>query len=286
MSQEERDRLVSRVLIIEGLANLIVLAAKTAVGLATGSFAILADAVHSLTDVANNVVAFMIMRVAVLPPDSDHPYGHRKFETLAVFGLAGLLTVISFELALHAFPSGQREITGSGWGLWTMIAVLVVNVGVASWERRKARELDSDILLADAQHTLGDCLTTVTVIVGWQLAARGHAWLDSLFALGVAGLVLYLAFGLFKRSVPILVDGVAVDTDVLTSAIAEVPGVHSVSRVRSRWAGPHPSLDAVIRVSPALSVTEGHEVSEAIEAVLAERFDIEDVTVHVEPLDV
>jgi len=98
--KSQRDKQIQRVILIEGSANLIVLIAKLFVGLSTGSLAILADAIHSLTDVANNIVAWIVVRLSSLPADRKHPYGHRKFETLAVFGLAALLTVLAFELGI------------------------------------------------------------------------------------------------------------------------------------------------------------------------------------------
>jgi cation diffusion facilitator family transporter len=279
----QRDRLVRRVLLIEGAANIVVLLAKAAVGLATGSLAVLGDAVHSLTDVANNVVALIVLWIAARPPDRDHPWGHRKFETLAVFGLAGLLTVTAFEIGLRALTSPVRDVQTSAWALGTMIAVLAVNVALATWQGRWARRLDSEILRADARHTLGDVLTTVAVIAGWQLSVIGPAWLDSAFAVGVAGVVLYLAYGLFKRSIPILTDSIAVPPEELHRAVGEVHGVETVARVRSRHTGSSPAVDVVVTIEPGLTTVEGHSVADRIESALRESFGIEDVTVHLEP---
>ena len=147
----QRDRRVRKILVLEGLANVVVLFAKTLVGLSTGSFVILGDALHSLTDVANNVVALVVVRVAGTPPDREHPYGHRKFETLAVFGLATMLTVLACELALRALERGDRPIARHGWGLAVMLGVFGVNIGIALWQGYWARRLNSEILRADAQ---------------------------------------------------------------------------------------------------------------------------------------
>ena len=96
----QRDKRVRRVILIEGSANLLVLILKTIVGLSTGSMAILADAVHSLTDLTNNVIAWFVIHFSSLPADREHPYGHRKFETLAVFVLASILARISHQAAV------------------------------------------------------------------------------------------------------------------------------------------------------------------------------------------
>jgi len=163
------------VLVREALANLAVMCAKAVVGFHTGSIAVLGDAVHSLADFANNIVAFVAARIASEPPDQDHPYGHKKFETLAVFGIATLLSVLAIEIILGALDRDPRVITQQRWELVLMLGVLAVNITIAIWENRWARRLDSDILRADARHTLSDVLTTVAVIAGWQLAAHDTA---------------------------------------------------------------------------------------------------------------
>jgi cation diffusion facilitator family transporter len=240
---------LSRVIIATGLANLAVLIAKVVVGFSTGSLSLLSDAIHSLADLANNVVAFVVVRLASAPPDREHPYGHQKFETLAVFGLAVLLAVLAVEIAVRAAEPGRREIVQHGWGLAVMVGVLVVNVAVTTWERRWARRLNSEILRADAQHTLSDVLVTLGVIVGWQFAARGYPWLDKVFAVALGGVV----------------------------------GVRDVRRIRSRWVGAKSSVDVVVSVDPELPTSEAHRVADAIERTLFEKFDVEDATVHIEP---
>ncbi len=97
-NNSQRDKSVQKVILIEGAVNVVVLLAKLFVGLSTGSLAVVGDAIHSLTDVANNIVAWVVTRISSSPPDREHPYGHRKFETLAVFFLASLLVVLSFGL--------------------------------------------------------------------------------------------------------------------------------------------------------------------------------------------
>jgi cation diffusion facilitator family transporter len=273
------------VLIIEGSCNLVVLIAKAAVGFSTGSLAVLGDAIHSLADLANNLVALVVVHVASAPPDREHPYGHQKFETLAVFGLAMLLAVLAFEIIVRALKQGEHVVAEHGWGLVVMVAVLFINTGVATWERRWAKRLDSQILNADAQHTFADVLMTTAIIVGWQLSARGYPWLDTVFALVVAALVLYLAYGLFGRAVPVLVDRISHEPEDIADALNALGGVRQVRRVRSRWAGSQPAVDVVITVAPDLPTNEAHEIADAIEAILLDQFEVTDVTVHIEPDD-
>ena len=277
----QRDRQVERVLFGEALANLAVMTAKATVGLQTGSIAILGDAIHSLADFANNVVAFVATRIASAPPDREHPYGHRKFETLAVFGIATLLSVLAIEIILGALDRDPREISHEGWGLALMLGVLAVNIVIASWENRWARRLDSDILRADARHTIPDVLTTGAA--GWQLAARGYLWLDAVASIIVAAMILYLAYGLFQKAIPVLVEQSIANPEALSSVASAVDGVRETRRVRSREGGSGPAIDLVVTVDRNLSTADSHAIADEIERVISEKFSVDDVTVHIEP---
>jgi cation diffusion facilitator family transporter len=279
----ERDRQVRRVIIIEGLANVAVLALKLVVGVSTGSLAVFGDALHSLSDVANNAVAWFVVRISSQPPDRDHPYGHRKFETLAVFVLATLLTVLGIELALGALRREAQPTVGDPWTLPLMLGVLAINVTLASWEGAWARRLRSDILGADARHTFADVLTTIVVIVGWQLSVRGYPWLDTVCAIAVAGFVLALAFGLFRRAIPILVDSIAVEPEAVGDVAQAVRGVRRVKTVRSRSTGGSTAIDMVVTVDSGITTAEAHAITDAIEEELRTQLSVEDVTIHVEP---
>jgi cation diffusion facilitator family transporter len=284
-SNSQRDKSVQRVILIEGSVNFFVLVAKLTVGLTTGSLAIVGDAIHSLTDVVNNVVAWVVIRLSSSPPDREHPYGHRKFETLAVFFLASLLVVLAFELAIHAINKDDTEIENSVWGVGVMLVVLITNIALAAWQRRWARKLQSDILLADATHTFSDVLTTIVVIIGWQLSALGYFWLDRICALGVSLLVFYLAYSLFKRAFPILVDQYALDPELLADSIRGVQGVRNVSRVRSRWIGNEKSVDLVISVDAELSTSDSHNIATEVESLIEGTYGVTDISIHVEPID-
>jgi len=281
----ERDRLVRRVIVLEGSANACMLVLKLVVGFATGSMAVRGDAVHSLTDLGNNVLAWFVIGVSSQAPDREHPYGHRKFETVAVFALATLLTVLAIELVLAALRRESGPVADEPWALAMMIAVLCLNVAIATWETVWARRLASDILHADARHTFADVLTTVVVIAGWQISARSHPWIDTACALAVAGLILYFAYGLFRRVTPVLVDRAALAPEAVARTVSSVAGVCQVLSVRSRWTGTSAAMDLTVTVDPALSTRDAHDISDEIERIIARRFEVEDITVHIEPDD-
>ena len=279
----ERDEKVQRLIIIEGSANLFVMIAKLFVGLSTGSLAIIADAIHSLTDVANNIVAWIVIRLSAMPADREHPYGHRKFETIAVFALATLLAVLAFEIGKNAITKETTEIVSGKIELTVMIIVLAVNIGLAAWQRYWARKLKSSIMLADAAHTFADVLTTFIVILGWQLSSHGYLFIDRLCALGVAGLVFYLAYQLFKTAFPVLVDEYAIDPEDVREAVLEVEGVKEVGRIRSRWVGSDIALDVVVSVNAELTTEESHNIADKIETMIEDKYDVADALIHIEP---
>ena len=279
----DRDRKVQRLIIIEGCANILVLIVKLVVGLSTNSLAILADCIHSLTDVANNFVAWIVLRLSTMPADREHPYGHRKFETLAVFGLATLLAVMAIEIAKSAFTKETTEIVSGTWELVLMVGVLIVNIVLATWQRYWARRLQSGIMLADAAHTFADVLTTVVVIIGWQLSSMGFLILDRLCALGVAGFVFYLAYNLYKSAFPVLVDEYAIDPEDIKTAVITIQGVKAADRIRSRWIGSDIAIDIVISVDAELTTEESHKIADQVEILIEEQFNVGDAFIHVEP---
>lgn len=280
---ESRDQAVQGVIVVEGLANLAVLILKVIVGFTTGSLAILADAVHSFSDLANNIVVWFVIKLSAEPPDREHPYGHRKFETVAVFALAVLLFVIAIEVVLRAVQRGAPTVEQSTPALATMLAVLAINIGISLWERRRARELNSDILHADASHTFSDALTTIVVIAGWQLSVFGLPWMDTMCAFGVAGLIAYLATGLLKKVLPVLVDEYAIEPRAISSNVMTVPGVKSVRQVRSRWLGSGVAVDMILTVDPDISATEAHDISDNVEELIGDCFQVDDISIHIEP---
>jgi cation diffusion facilitator family transporter len=283
MNSIQRNRLVRRVLIIEGASDVLLLLVKLVVGLQTGSIAILGDAVHSLTDLANNVIGLLLLRVATAPPDREHPYGHHKYETLAVFAIAMVITAMALQVAFRALTRAPAPVAADDTALLLMLAVLCVNVVFTAWERRQAEKLDSDLLRADSGHTLADVGVTVSVIIGWQAAAHGYYWLDNAFALTVSAFVLGLAYALFRRSVPVLVDRIVVEPEALEATVRAVPGVATVKRVRSHQAGSESFIDVVVTVRRDLSTGDSHAIADAIETVVRQRFQGTGVSVHVEP---
>src|SRR5215204_7800436 len=166
-SSRERYAAVSRVLLRVLVLNLAVAAAKIVFGYATGAISILSDGFHSLTDGASNVVGLIGVRAAGQPPDADHPYGHRKYETVAAAAVTVFLLLVMVEVLRNAFNNlagRSRPIDISIASFAVMVITVLINLGVVAYESRAAARLGSEVLAADALQTRGDVWTSLTVI--------------------------------------------------------------------------------------------------------------------------
>jgi cation diffusion facilitator family transporter len=172
---------VARVLWRVLLLNLLVAVAKLVFGYATGAVSIISDGFHSLTDSGSNVMGLIGLRASRKPPDADHPYGHRKFETLAAGGIFVFLLFVVVEVTRAAFDrltSGLApEVTVYSFGV--MLVTLAINLFVVRYERREGRRLNSEILFADAMHTRSDVLTSCAVLISLASVRLGYPVMDA-----------------------------------------------------------------------------------------------------------
>ena len=285
--ETSKNRAITRVLIIEGSVNLLLCLVKLVIGLVTQSSVILADTLHSLTDLTNNIIAVVALRISHKPPDHSHPYGHQKFEYLAIFILAVLLSVVAFELVAYAYENHGQVVQQSYAGLGILILAIMVNFTLSQWEGRQAKKLGSKLLAADAKHTFSDVLTSIAVLVGWQLAAMGYYWLDTLFCLLVAIVVGKLAWELFQQALPVLVDADVTaeqfSPEQLARVVSEFVEIDGVTDIRSRAMGEQVICDLTLQINPELSLTAAHALSHAFEDRLKEEFELYDVIIHIEP---
>jgi cation diffusion facilitator family transporter len=287
---------VRRVLVGLLFANLAVLAAKGVVGIASGSLAVLGDALHSSVDSIYNVLGLIVVRVAARAPDEDHPYGHGKFETLGALAVVVFLSITCFELvrsAVQKLVSGGHAITMTDASLGVLVATLGVNVLVAWYENRRGQELGSELLIADAAHTRTDVFITVGVLIGVLFARQGHQWVDPVVAIVVALLIVRVAYQILARTVPVLVDERAIPARAIRQAAQAVAGVASAYDIRSRGGraggggagagGPVRYAEVTIAVDRHANVETAHAIADEVEERLKRDLALNEVTVHVEP---
>jgi cation diffusion facilitator family transporter len=201
----DHRRTVRWVLLITLALNLLVAGLKAGVGWWTGSLSLLADALHSVTDSANNVLGLLTNHLASPQPDRDHPYGHQKFEAIGALGIAAFLGIACFEIlqgAVERLLVGGEPVILSAIALWIMIGVLGINILVAFYERRVGLRLHSKILIADAHHTMSDVWITIAVLAGLIGVWLGVQWLDVAMAFPVAILVFKSGWKCCGRTYP------------------------------------------------------------------------------------
>jgi cation diffusion facilitator family transporter len=287
-SSEIYARGVRRIMWLTLALNLSVCVLKLAVGLWTGSLAVMADAVHSLTDSLNNVMGLVVMRWSTPPPDREHPYGHLKFEAVGALGIAAMLGIACFEVVEPAvqrlIEPGTASVDMKPVALALLVVVLVVNIFVAFYERRAGKRLHSKLLEADATQTFGDIWITLGVIVGsigvWL---TGWWWLDVVLAIPVALAVLWSGWEVVRGNLPWLVDATAIPPEEIQQLAMDIPGVIDCHAVHSRGLIGRQVFVELHLITSVRDVETSHRITEEIERRLRAKYGPVEATIHVEP---
>jgi cation diffusion facilitator family transporter len=282
----DRHGAVSRVLLRVLFLNLAVAGAKLSLGYATGAVSMISDGFHSLTDSAANVMGLVGARASRKPPDEDHPYGHRKFETLAAAGIFIFLLLAVIEVARTAIlrlSSGTAPDI-SGWSFGVMLVTIAVNVIVVRYERAEGRRLESELLLADAMHTQSDVFTSSAVLVSLAAVNAGYPMLDPIGGLVIAAFIARTGWQVARDTSHILADRVALVERDIREVVMSVPEVVGCHQIRSRGSADHIFLDLHVWFSGSTTLHEAHRLSHVVKDRLLESFpQIKDAIIHIEP---
>lgn len=278
----EVTKVLYRVLVL----NLAVALAKILLGYGTGAVSIVTDGFHSLTDSASNVVALVAISVARQPPDANHPYGHRKYETIASIAILVFLVVVLVEVLSAAVDrflnGGTPRVFPEGIGL--MAATLVVNVLVVSYELREGRRLNSEVLRADARHTRSDVLTSGAVLGALFGVWFGYPLLDPIAALLVAGFIGHACWSIAREASRILSDQIVIPEEQVRAVVQSVPAVIGCEKIRTRGAADHAFLDLHLWLEGSTPLRDAHATSHVVKDRLMARFpQLADVVIHIEP---
>ncbi len=282
-------RSIERVLWGVLFLNLAVAAAKYVYGTISGSASMQADGIHSVFDSAGNVVGLVGIALAARPADAGHPYGHAKFETYASLGIGVLLLLAAFEVGTSAagklFAGNYTaEVTPASFAV--MVGTLVVNLGVTLYERRAGKRLRSEVLVADASHTLSDALVSIGVIVGLILVWLGFPAADPIMALVVTVAILFTAFDVFKHAFATLSDHARIPEEGLQKVAGAVSGVQGTHHIRTRGTEGEVYADLHVLVAPTMTVSDAHRLADEVENAVKGRFpNVREVLVHIEPDD-
>ena len=290
MEDSEKIRQVRRVTVAGMVVNVCLAAAKAVAGWLCSSHALVADAVHSLSDLVTDAAVVLGVKFWVAPADDAHPYGHGKIEALVTLFISLALALVAYELgaaAVGRLVSGNAAARPGLAACAVAVASVVLKEFLFVRTRRVARRVKSTALEANAWHHRSDAFSSMpgALAVGMAWLVPSLAWVDSAGALLVAAFILRVSWQLAKSALQELVDA---DIDAKAAAVVsvaeKVPGVRGVHKARARRYGGLFQVDLHVQVDPSLSVAEGHAIGHAVkEAVCAAGLDVNDAVVHVEP---
>lgn len=286
-----RYRLAHRVTVVGAAVNIVLAAAKIGFGILGRSQALIADGVHSLSDLASDAMVLVAARHGSRDADEEHPYGHARVETAFTVGLGVLLIVVGAGIA---YDAASRLFEPRDLLRPDLVALSVAVLSILAKEAlyhytvHAARRSRSNLLRASAWHHRSDAISSVVVAVGIGGTMAGLPYLDAVAAVVVALMIVKIGWDLSWQSLRELVD-TGLDSERVTAvkrAILAVDGVQALHSLRSRRMGPDALVDVHILVNPKVSVSEGHQISETVRAQLVHQFEeINDVLVHIDPED-
>ncbi len=281
-----------RVTLLGAAVNVFLAFFKILAGWWGQSQAVLADGLHSLSDLATDFLALLGLRYGSAPPDECHPYGHRRIETLSAVVIGLLLAATGFGLIAKALLSLKACQPRSPLPLWVLIPpALSLGVKEALYRLtlRVGLKAGSPAVVANAHHHRSDALSSIPALLGASLAAwRSElAFFDPVGSIVVSLFILKAAWGIIRPGVMELCDGVeASEARKIREEVLKIQGVRDAHRVRARKHAGHTLVDLHIQVDPELSVREGHRISEKVKKTLLSRHrQVIDVVVHLEPYE-
>ncbi len=263
---------------------------KIITGIAGNSAALLADGIHSLSDLASDALVLIAARHGARPADETHPYGHQRIETAATVMLGVILIAVAVGIAWDAIErvmqAGTLLTPPAAWTIVVICLALASKEWLYRYTMTVARKVHSRLLEANAWHHRSDAVSSLIVLAGIAGAMAGIPVLDAVAAFIVALMIARIAWELMSNSVKELVDTAANEEirQQITNLIAHTDGVVNLHMLRTRMMGGKILIDAHIQVHPRLSVSEGHQIAEAVEHLLKSRIEyMQDVTIHIDP---
>lgn len=288
----DESRFATHVTLVGMLLDIALGGLKILIGTLFHSYALIADGFHSFSDAASDIMVIILMRFGREDADEDHPYGHQRFETFGTVLMGFLLIGVAGALAWDSFSRvvfEPEQLIAPGWPvLLAALASIIGKEWIFHYTRRAGERIRSDLIIANAWHSRSDAFSSVIVLVAAAGAMAGYPWLDAVAAIGVALVVAKIGWDLAWESLKELVD-TALDADsiqTMRELAMQTEGVHNVHCLRSRRMGGDILLDIHLQVSPAISVSEGHQIGLRVIQRIREAFPhLRDVTYHVDAED-
>ncbi|MCR5779574.1 MAG: cation diffusion facilitator family transporter [Bacteroidaceae bacterium] len=287
---------IYKVTLIGSLGNVLLMIFKFVAGIAGHSSAMVADAVHSLSDFLTDVVVLIFVHVSAKPQDESHDYGHGKFETMATFLIALALIgaaigiIFSGSTKLVAWLDGEELEAPGMLALWAALLSILVKEVLYRYTARRGKELESQAMIANAWHHRSDALSSIGAAIGIGGAILlGHRWtvLDPLASIVVCGMLVKVAVKLMKTSVDELTEcslPAEMENEIMALILSQ-SDVQEPHNLRTRRIGNRIAIEVHVRMRGDHSLNFAHEKATALERLLKERFGPQThVTVHMEPI--
>ncbi len=290
-SSDERFVAIRRVTVVGAVVNLLLSVAKVIAGLVGHSQALIADGIHSLSDLVTDGMVLYASKHGSKEADEDHPYGHARIETAMTVGLGLVLIAVAIGIAFDATRRlfhPEALLIPSQIALWGALVSILAKEALYRYTLVVARRIRSNLLKANAWHHRSDAASSVVVLVGVGGTMAGLTYLDAIAAVAVAVMIAKVGWDLGWHSLRELVDtGLDPETvEAIRRELEQVDGVCSVHQLRTRRMGSDALVDVHVLVDPKLSVSEGHYISVTAQRRLVDRFDeVSDVLVHIDPED-
>jgi len=272
------------------IGNLLLAAVKMAAGIVGHSHAVVADAVHSLSDLVTDFAVIAGVHFWTKPADEDHPHGHQRIETLVTVVIGLFLAAVAVGLAWDAVRGSHDQVglAPTGIALGAALLSIVVKEGLYRWTAAEGRRLDSPALVANAWHHRSDALSSIPAAIAVAVAVINPrlAFVDRIGAVAVCVFIMYAAFKIITPALAQLVDTAAPADERrrLEEIAVSVDGVRDAHALRTRYVGPKLAVDLHVVVDPELSVEQGHDIAERVRLALIEGGPkVDDVLVKIEP---
>ncbi|MDD1607015.1 MAG: cation diffusion facilitator family transporter [Methylococcaceae bacterium] len=286
---EQVRKLKAKASYVGAVINILQTLLKIGFGILGNSAALIADGIHSLSDLLSDVLVIIAVRMGSREADHEHPYGHRRFETIATMILGVSLIAIGGGIAwsvMNRMEHPEHLPTPEVASLGIVVISILVNEWLYHYTKRIAKLTRSKLLLANAWHQRSDAFSSVIVLFGIGAVLLGYPFADAIAAIVVALMVAKIGLNLLIQSIKELVDTSLPPQKIaeIRIAILDIEGVEGIHLLRSRQMGEDALIDAHIIVDPRITVSEGHNISDAVRDELISRFDdVMDVLVHVDP---
>jgi cation diffusion facilitator family transporter len=291
MNRERRYEMSRRAALVGAVTNTLLAVLKVLFGLSGHSQSLIADGIHSLSDLLTDALVLFAARHASEAPDAEHPYGHGRFETIGTLVLGGVLIAVGIGIIYDAGErlfAPEELLVPQVVTLYVAAFSILANEALFFYTRHLGNLINSDLLRANAWHHRSDSVSSVVVLLGIGGTMLGLPYLDAIAAVLVGLMVVKIGWSLGWNATHELTDA-SLEEEALgqiREVIDSVSGVKSVHMLRTRKLGGHALADVHVQVDPWLSVSEGHRIAEVVQYGLIDKVDVlEDVTVHIDPED-